>query len=174
MKLKELEERLLALEAKVNSTEKSGENRIRPSGNDTFVRQNTIHPSEVEVGRLAYVGNFVSKDGHTSSRFGADRNSIQSVLDVVDVDQMANVMSAFANADRLAILRSLLNEQMTATELMERFKFSTTGKLYNHLSKLEDLGLISKAGSVYRVQGRAVSSTILLFQAFANIMREMK
>ena len=134
MNIEELTKRVEAIEEKLSSLAKSDEIKgcsderspFPKSKWDTFERHHTVHPKDMEVGTIAYVGSYVDDEGG-SYQFGADGNRIRSCLDV-DFEEMAKLMEAFSKPERVNILRLLLSKRMTAFELMQHLCFKTTGK----------------------------------------------
>ena len=168
---KELESRLTAIEKALNLT-KVGENSQNESRNfNSFVRRNTVDPKDMPEGEIAYIGNYVNEDGG-KYRFGADGNEIKFTLKNVDNIEMAKFMEAFSRPERIQILRLLLAKKRTASELMKILNYKTTGKLYHHLSKMEDLGLLEKNNEYYSIKPRKVGASLLIFTAVSKMLRK--
>lgn len=131
----------------------------------------TISPDEIELGRMAFVGRYESEDGKLGSRFGADNIQISTLFESNSFE-MAQVIDAFSSEDRINIVKILMQRSLTARELMEELKFSTTGKLYHHLSFLEKIGVIRKDCEQYHVSARYVSCVVLIFAGVQSIINK--
>lgn len=157
-KLEKMEERICRLEG-----------RQKPD-NSKIVHKNIIDPCQMEEGRMGYVGNYRSKDGTMTSRFGAENNSINALFQCNSFE-MAKVIDAFSSEERINIVKELIQNSLTAKELMERLQFSTTGKLYHHLSFLEKVGVIRKDGEQFHVSAKYISCVLLIFTGVEKIVR---
>lgn len=160
-RIEDLEKRIVALESIFNKKEIPEKEKI--------VHKNTIDPSEMQEGYVAYVGKYKSLNFHTT--FGADKSSIRDSLGK-DSDEIAKVLDAFASPERIEIIKKLMEKHMTAKELMKELNFKTTGKLYHHLSFLDKLGMLKKENEEYRINGPYMSCIILIFTAVAKILRQ--
>ena len=158
-----LEERLKTLENK-----QSTETALKQL--DSITLQNTVKPTEIEEGYLAYVGNYQSADGTMGSRFGNDKCSAKELLNYNSFE-MAQVIDAFSNEDRINIVKELIQNRQTAKQLIETLKFQTTGKLYHHLSFLEKIGVVKKENEQYFVSSKFIGCVLLIFSGVAKIIR---
>ena len=156
--------KLEELEARLNKMEDAN---IQPQKEN--YKNATISPSEIEVGRMAYVGRYESKDGKLGSTFGSDKVQITKLFETNSFE-MAKVIDAFSSEDRLNIVKLLIQRSLTARELMDELKFATTGKLYHHLSFLEKIGVIRKDCEQYHVSARYVSCVVLIFAGVQSII----
>ena len=139
-RLNDLEKRLTLLESYLNKSETPEKGKI--------IHRNTIDPSEMQEGYVAYVGKYNFPDGSFGSNFGADKSSIRDSLSKDSVE-IAKILDAFASPERLEIIKKLMKKHMTAKELMAELNFNTTGKLYHHLSFLDKIGMIKKENEIY-------------------------
>lgn len=154
------------MEKRIESLEKSNpEKRNKP-----ILHNNTIQPEDMEVGRMAFVGRYVSEDGTMSSIFGADNNRISSLFQCNSFE-MARVIDAFSSEERIDIVKELIQRSSTAKQLMEKFNYPTTGKLYHHLSFLEKIGVIAKNDGYYHVCAKYISCVLLIFSGVAKIIK---
>ena len=158
-KLKNIEERVASLE-----------NNNRREGKQEVAQHNTtIEPSLMKVGTMAYAGRYETE--HTGSTFGADCVNINSLLNTNSFE-MAKVVDAFSSEERINIVKELMKNRLTAKQLMESLNFSTTGKLYHHLSYLEKIGVIRKYDSeTFTISGRYISCVLLIFAGVEKIIR---
>lgn len=159
-KLEAMEKRLDRLEGKGVSAKEDGR---KPH------KQTVLHPSEMEVGTMAYTGKYESKDGKLGSTFGADCVETDKLLKVSSFE-MAKVIDAFSSEERIDIIKELMKQNLRAKGLMERLGFATTGKLYHHLSFLEKLGIVRKDGEFYHVVARYISCILLIFAGVSKII----
>ena len=163
---KEILEKLEALEKRLVQLENGSE---QPKEACCY----TKNIEDMEVGTMEYVGNFKSEDGHTTSRFGYRPLSIADLL-AIETTDITRIIEAFSSAERLNIVKILIQNQRSARELMEALNFSTTGKLYHHLSILENIGVIKKYGELYHVSARYISGILLILAGVHSILREDK
>lgn len=160
-KLENLERRMQKLE---HTNPKSTRNEV--------IHTNTIPPSQMEQGRMAYVGKYCSPDGTMGSTFGADNNKISCLFDCNSFE-MAKVIDAFSSEERIDIVKQLIQYSLTARQLMEKLNYSTTGKLYHHLSFLEKIGVIKKDNEQYHVSASYISCVLLIFTGVEKIVRKL-
>lgn len=170
MKEKELEARLSVIEKILNLNSEVG-SKIMAKSCNSVVKRNTVDPKEMPEGRIAYVGNYVNEDGGQYS-FGVDNNEIKFTLNNVDNVEMSKFMEAFSRPERVEILRLLLKKSRTANELMRILSYNTTGKLYHHLSKMEDLGILTKTNEFYSIKPKKVGACLLIFTAVNKVLRK--
>ena len=163
---KEILSRLEELENRVKRVEDGSQDQ-KPER----LRNVTINPSEMELGRMAYVGRYESPDKTMGSTFGSDKIQIKELFQTNSFE-MAQVVDAFSNEDRLNIVKILIQRSLTARELMEELKFATTGKLYHHLSFLEKIGVIRKDCEQYHVSARYISCVLLIFAGVQSIINK--
>lgn len=156
-KLEEIDARLGALENKNKEERKD-------------VPRGAIHPDNLEVDEIGYAGRYESESGRVGATFGVGSTSIKKVLKR-DSFELAKTINAFASEERVEIVKALLNKSQTANELMERLGFSSTGKLYHHLSFLEKIGVINKKDDKYGVVGRFIGSILVMFTAADKIIK---
>ena len=131
----------------------------------------TINPKDMEEGRMAFVGRYESPDRSMGATFGADNIKISKLFEINSFE-MAKVIDAFSSEDRINIVKTLIQRSLTARELMEELKFSTTGKLYHHLSFLEKIGVIRKDAEQYHVSARYISCVLLIFAGVQSIINK--
>ena len=159
-KLEKMEKRLNKLEG--NQAEIKLEN---------VKHYNTINPNDMEVGTMAFVGRYESKDGKTSAKFGYDRFEISSLYNCNSFE-MAKVIDAFSSEERINIIKELMTRDMSAKMLMEKLNFQTTGKLYHHLSYLEKIGVLRKEGEFYHINAKYISCIVLIAVGVAQIIKK--
>lgn len=164
--LKQILEKLESMETRLNKLEGRNEEK-----SVTLNHTTTVSPDEMDPNTVAFVGRFTSLDGNVRSKFGHYRFEIKTLYDCNSFE-MAQVIDAFANEDRVNIIKELMTRNMTAKELMDKLGFQTTGKLYHHLSFLEKIGVLKKDGEVYHINARYVSCIVLIAVGVAQIIRK--
>ena len=148
-KLEKMEKRIDAIEGKT------------PSEQNTMKKRRYVAPAEdVEYGHMAYVGRYKSKDGSMGSTFGDDYVEIDTLFNANSFE-MAKVVDAFSSEERIDIVKELIQNSLSAKELMDRLKFQSTGKLYHHLSFLEKIGVIRKDSETFHVSAKYISCILL-------------
>ncbi len=155
-----LEERLAKLEERLARLE-GGESVAKSN------RSEKSNPAGMKVGMLSYCGKYESPDGQIGAKFGGDV-SISNILKMNSKD-LAQVIDAFSSEERLDIIKLLLKKSLTAKEIMEILNFSTTGKVYHHLSFLEKLGIIRKNNEKYSISGKSVSCVLFVILGVSQI-----
>lgn len=132
-----------------------------------------VSPEDLKPNVFTFAGNYISPDGSIGSKFGACISKLYGSLKEENYPavEMSKIINAFANEERINILRHLLNKNMTARELMEKLNFKTTGKLYHHLSYLENIGIVYKSEEVYHIQGYAIGCTLMIFDCATRLIR---
>lgn len=133
-----------------------------------------IEPDDLGENILTFAGKYVSKNGSVNSRFGACISSINYTLFEYHSSELSKIIDAYGNEERLNIIKQLLQNSMTAKELMQQLSFKTTGKLYHHLSILENLGIIYKKNEVYHIQGYAIGVSIMILDSAARLIRRFE
>ena len=163
---KEILNRLEELECRIKRIEGGTQEQNRERFKNV-----TISPSEMEEGRMAFVGKYESPDKTMGATFGSDKIKIKELFKTNSFE-MAQVIDAFSNEDRLNIVKILIQRSLTARELMEELNFATTGKLYHHLSFLEKIGVIRKDTEQYHVSAKYISCVLLIFAGVQSIINK--
>lgn len=91
--------------------------------------------------------------------------SVFGSLNDLDEDRMAAALDVFTNPRRITILKLLIPEALTASEISQRTGL-VGGQLYHHLTCLENAKLIEKERDRYRTVG---STQTLLCGLYAAI-----
>lgn len=159
---KELLDRLSQLEVRLDKLEKS---HCQDTGN---VKRGKADPADLNVGMMSYCGKYESPDGEIGSTFEGDV-SITKILKINSKD-LAQVIDALSSEERLDIIKLLLKKPLTAKEIMEILNFSTTGKVYHHLSFLEKLGIIRKKNEKFSISGKSVSCVLFVMLGVSQIL----
>ena len=166
----ELQEQLKRIEARLTELENKSSMNKALKELDKIQFQNTVKPTEIEEGYIAYVGNYKSEDGTMGSLFGNDKCSAKELLSYNSFE-MAQVVDAFSNEDRINIVKELIQNRQTAKQLIDTLHFQTTGKLYHHLSFLEKIGVVKKENEQYFISSKFIGCILLIFGGVAKIIR---
>lgn len=161
-------EKLNNMEKRIEALEGKNTNRL-PS--NTPINHYIVSPDKVEYGHLALVGRYKSKDESMNACFSDDYIEIDSLFQN-NSSEMAKVIDAFSSEERINIVKELIQNTLSAKELMERLKFPSTGKLYHHLSFLEKIGVIRKDGESFHVSAKYISCVVLIFTGVTKIIRK--
>lgn len=85
----------------------------------------------------------------------------------IDDDQASRLLAAIGHRQRLAILKMILDQPTTASELVSALDLGTTGAAYHHLNVLQAADLVTQEGrGVFVVRPHRVSA---IFTMFAGI-----
>lgn len=108
-------------------------------------------------------GWFAREDGSKSSisEYDADTKTLFDI-DSFDAERF---LGAFASAERIEIVKYLMQKDSTANELMSSLNFATTGKLYHHLNFLTNIGLVVNNGGVYTIPANMLGIVQVVFMA---------
>lgn len=123
-----------------------------------------INEATSEVGSVFYSGQ-VRLNGH-SIRWEPQERRMDQLLDM-NTEKAAKILAALGNKQRLDILKAVMAEPLTGSELVERLNMGTTGQLYHHLKALlgADL-LVQEQGGRYALpQHRSLPFLLLLSAA---------
>ncbi len=135
-----------------------------------------VAPEDLKPNILTFAGHYVSPNGSVKSRFGACISKINGNLNQerYPASEISKIINAYANEERILILRELLKKSMPAKELMQILKFKTTGKLYHHLSYLENIGIVYKKDEIYHIQGYAIGCSLMIFDCATRLIRRFE
>lgn len=131
-----------------------------------FVQSTDLPPNV-----FTFAGNYISSDGSIGSRFGAWISDLNCVMADENTFEISKIIDAYANEDRIKIIKCLLQRSMSAKELQEVLKFNTTGKLYHHLSTLENIGIIYKQNEVFHMTGYAIGCSLMFLDSASRLIR---
>ena len=89
-------------------------------------------------------------------------------FDDISEEGMAAAVEVFTNPRRIAILKVLIAETLTATEITQKTGL-VGGQLYHHLANLENAGLIVKENDKYMAHGSAHGLLISLYAVIGRM-----
>ncbi len=130
-----------------------------------------VHSSDLPPNVFTFAGNYTSPDGSIGSRFGAWISNLNCVMSEENTFEISKIIDAYANEDRIKIIKCLLQKNMSAKELQDVLKFNTTGKLYHHLSTLENIGIIYKQNEVFHMTGYAIGCSLMFLDTASRLIR---
>lgn len=93
----------------------------------------TLNEATPEAGSVFYSGQ-VHLNGH-GIRWEPQERRMDRLLDM-NTEKAAKILAALGNKQRLDILKAVIAEPLTGSELVERLNMGTTGQLYHHLKAL--------------------------------------
>lgn len=123
---------------------------------------------EMEASSIFYSGH-VHLNGQWVRREPQERR-MQQLL-AVNSEKAAKILSALGNKQRLDILRTVLLEPLSGSELVDRLNMGTTGQLYHHLKALlgADL-LVQDPGGKYAFPNHRCLPFLLLLAAAGDLL----
>lgn len=90
-----------------------------------------------------------------------------------DNDLAARVLSTFAHKQRLAILKAILVEPLSASEILEKLNMGTTGQVYHHINGLLAADLITQENNgKYAFKGHRVHGFLLILASVRDVLNE--
>ncbi|MEJ9217158.1 ATP-binding protein [Paenibacillus glucanolyticus] len=127
-----------------------------------------IHDSNHEPGSVFYSGQVhLNGDG---LRWEPQERRMEQLLDM-NTEKAAKILAALGNKQRLDILKAVMTEPLTGSELVERLNMGTTGQLYHHLKALlgADL-LVQEHGGRYALPKHRSLPFLLLLSAAGDLL----
>lgn len=140
--------------------------------NPTFSPPETTHKTSVydenNSNVIFYSGNVSLNE--QGVRWEPQERRMQQLLGK-NSEKVAKILSALGNKQRLDILKAVLIEPLSGSELVERLNMGTTGQLYHHLKALlgADL-LIQESGGKYTIPTHRCLPFLLLLAAVGDIL----
>ena len=124
---------------------------------------------EGDTGVIFYSGHY--HENEMQYRWEPQERKVSQLLEL-DGDKTAKILAALGHKQRLDILRSVLKEPLTGTELVERLNMGTTGQLYHHIKALlgADLLIQEERGGKYSLAGRRALPVLLLLAAASDLL----
>lgn len=125
--------------------------------------------SAEDEGAVFYSGQFRGKE---SRYMWEPQERRLAYLLGLNGDKAAKILNALGHKQRLDILRAVLKEPLTGTEIVERLNMGTTGQLYHHLKALlgADLLVQEERGGRYAVPPHRTLPLLLLLAAVSDLM----
>ncbi len=124
-------------------------------------------------GAVAYTGTFASGDGD-STRQSIWQGAVDAkdLLALNDNRLVERVLSSVGSGPRLAILLALLQQPLTAAQLVETLGANTTGQVYHHLKPLLLADIIYEEKGAYIVKPHRVQGLIMLLAGVRDLVDE--
>lgn len=128
----------------------------------------TLNEATPEAGSVFYSGQ-VHLNGH-GIRWEPQERRMDRLLDM-NTEKAAKILAALGNKQRLDILKAVIAEPLTGSELVERLNMGTTGQLYHHLKALigADL-LVQEQGVRYSLPKHRSLPFLLLLSAAGDLL----
>ena len=127
--------------------------------------------SDGNTGSIIYMGVFAS--GSRQSNWIRNQVDTDSLLELIESNTAAKVLSCIGNNDRLNMLLALLRSPKTAAQLVEQCGYNTTGQVYHHLKPLLAADLVKEddnnRGS-YVIQPHRVQGIIMLLAGISDML----
>lgn len=128
-----------------------------------------VNNAEEERGGIFYSGQY--RGDNRSYRWEPQERRADQLLNL-DGDKVAKVLAALGHKQRLDILRSVLKEPLSGSELVERLNMGTTGQLYHHIKALlgADLLVQEERGGLYSLPSHRALPLLLLLAATSDLL----
>lgn len=98
--------------------------------------------------------------------------SADSLLNL-DNDLVARVLSTFSHKQRIAILKAVLEEPLSASQILEKLNMGTTGQVYHHINALLAADLIKQEDNgKYVFKGHRVHAFLLILAGVRHVLDE--
>jgi DNA gyrase subunit B len=120
------------------------------------------------TGAVSYFGYYNS--GDRVARWATEGRTTDELLNQDD-GQVAGVLAALGNKQRLALLKAILEKPASAAELVERLGMGTTGQVYHHLKALQAADLVAQEErGQFAFRGHRVQSLLMLLAGVRDML----
>jgi len=128
-----------------------------------------MNNDELELGGVFYSGQYHGEKWQY--RWEPQERRVSQLLDL-DGEKVAKVLAALGHKQRLDILRSVLKEPLSGSEIVERLNMGTTGQLYHHIKALlgADLLVQEERGGMYSLPSHRALPLFLLLAATSDLL----
>ncbi|WP_284642906.1 ArsR family transcriptional regulator [Paenibacillus silviterrae] len=129
----------------------------------------SIRAEDDGAGTIYYSGHI--RDEERSYRWDPQERQIRQLLEL-DGEKAAKVLAAISHKQRLDILKSVMVQPLTGSELVERLQMGTTGQLYHHMKALLGAGLLVQEdrGGKYSLPPHRSLPLLLLLAATSDLL----
>lgn len=126
-------------------------------------------PADLHGSGIYYAGQIA--EGPNRYRLEPRMRRTAEIMEA-DGEKAGRVLAAIGHKQRLDILRSVLREPLTGSELVERLSMGTTGQLYHHIKALmaADLLVQEERGGRYSVPAHRILPLMLLLAAATDLL----
>ena len=111
--------------------------------------------------------------GSRQSNWIRNQVDTDSLLELIESNTAAKVLSCIGSNDRLNMLLALLRSPRTAAQLVEQCGYNTTGQVYHHLKPLLAADIVKEddnnRGS-YVIQPHRVQGIIMLLAGISDML----
>lgn len=124
-------------------------------------------------GLVTYLG--VYNSGGRQSNWIRNAVPTDELLSLIESGVASKVLACIGNANRLAILLSILRGPKTVASLVEDCGFGTTGQVYHHMKPLLAADIVvedEKQKGVYVIQPHRVQGVIMLLVGISDMVDE--
>ncbi|MDR0928334.1 MAG: helix-turn-helix domain-containing protein [Oscillospiraceae bacterium] len=122
-------------------------------------------------GVLTYFGAFSMS--HRQSNWVRHVVNVEGLFRLIEDGRAAQVLACVGNNDRLSLLLALLKTPMSAAQLVEQGRVSSSGQAYHHLKVLQAADLIEElesAKGVYAVKSHRVQGLLMLLAGVSDLL----
>jgi len=123
-------------------------------------------------GLVTYFG--VHASGGHQSNWISNQVNVDKLLELIESNAAANVLTCIGNNDRLNLLLALLREPRTVVQLVKECGYNTTGQVYHHLKPLLAADLIKEdeheSRGRYIIQPHRVQGIIMLLAGISDML----
>ncbi|KQX44732.1 ATP-binding protein [Paenibacillus sp. Root444D2] len=128
-----------------------------------------MNNNELELGEVFYSGQYRGEKWRY--RWEPQERRVSQLMDL-DGEKVAKVLAALGHKQRLDILRSVLKEPLSGSEIVERLNMGTTGQLYHHIKALlgADLLVQEERGGMYSLASHRALPLLLLLAATSDLL----
>jgi hypothetical protein len=124
------------------------------------------------TGYITYLGVYAS--GGRQSNWIRNQVNADKLLELIESNIAAKVLSCIGNNDRLNMLLALLRAPRTAAQLVGECGYNTTGQVYHHLKPLLAADLVKEDAQhgrgCYIIQPHRVQGVIMLLAGISDML----
>lgn len=123
-------------------------------------------------GVISYAGYYTASDtyGRRESRWVTEERAAEDLLGQDD-GQVARVLAALGNRQRLALLKAILQKPTSVTELVAQLGLGTTGQAYHHLKALQAADLVEQEQrGLFAIKPHRIQSILLLLAGVYDML----
>ncbi len=122
------------------------------------------------VNTVSYSG-YYDNGASEGSQWQVVDNDIGAMLSMDDA-RTTRILSALGNSERFAILKQILQQPMTANELVAALNLGTTGKAYHHLNALLAADFITNLNGRFHFRGYRVQGFVMILAGIGDLVDE--
>lgn len=120
------------------------------------------------AGLITYAGAYTS--GKRDYLWVTEARTSEDLL-AQDEDAVAQVLAALGNKQRLMLLKAILEQPASASELVNRLGMGTTGQVYHHLKPLQAADLVTQEErGQFVFKGHRVQGLLMLLAGVLDLL----